>query len=137
MLSNKTKYGIKALVFLAKQKDKDPISTKIIAQSENISVKFLESILVVLKNNGLLSSKRGKFGGYYLLRSAKKIYMTEVMRILDGPIALIPCVSLNFYEECEDCATDKKCCINDVMLKVRDSTLNILSKTSLADLCAE
>ena len=71
------------------------------------------------------------------MRSAKKIYMTEVMRILDGPIALIPCVSLNFYEECEDCATDKKCCKNDVMLKVRDSTLNILSKTSLADLCAE
>ena len=99
MLSNKTKYGIKALVFLAKQKDKKPIRTKTIAQSENISIKFLESILVVLKNNGLLSSKRGKFGGYYLLRSAKKIYMTEVMRILDGPIALIPCVSINFYEE--------------------------------------
>ena len=135
MLSKKTKYGIKALVHLAKQESNLPLQIGAISAAENISQKFLESILLTLKKNGLLGSKKGKGGGYYLLKNAKDIPMTTVMRVLEGPIAMIPCVSLNFYERCEDCPDENKCAVNKIMLKVRDNTLEIFRNTSLADLC--
>ena len=99
MLSKKTKYGIKALTFLAKQEDRTPVAIAIISKSENISLKFLESILLTLRKNGILGSKKGKGGGYYLLKEPKEIQMTSIMRVLEGPIAMVPCVSLNFYEK--------------------------------------
>jgi len=134
MLSKKTKYGIKALVFLAKQEDRNPVQISVISKSENISRKFLESILLTLKKNGVLGSKKGKGGGYYLLKDPKDIPMTTVMRLLEGPIAMVPCVSLNFYEKCDDCPDENFCAVHNIMLKVRDNTLEIFRNTTLADL---
>ncbi|MBU2929170.1 RrF2 family transcriptional regulator [Winogradskyella psychrotolerans] len=135
MLSKKTKYGIKALVYLAREKDRVPVQISTISKSENISQKFLESILLTLRKNGLLGSKKGKGGGYYLLKDPKDIQMTTVMRLLEGPIAMVPCVSLNFYEKCADCIDEEACAVNKLMLKVRDNTLEIFRNTTLADLC--
>jgi len=134
MLSKKTKYGIKALVYLAKQKDRAPVQISVISESENISRKFLESILLTLRKDGVLGSKKGKGGGYYLLKEPKDIPMTTVMRLLEGPIAMVPCVSLNFYEKCDDCLDENTCAVNKLMLNVRDNTLEIFRNTSLADL---
>jgi len=134
MLSKKTKYGIKALTFLAKQDSKIPVSIATISKSENISVKFLESILLSLRNAGVLGSKKGKTGGYYLLKEASETKMTTIMRVLEGPIAMIPCVSLNFYEKCDDCPDENTCAVNKIMLKVRDNTLDIFRNTTLSDL---
>jgi len=135
MLSKKTKYGIKALTFLAKQENKTPVQIATISSTENISLKFLESILLTLRKNGFLGSKKGKGGGYYLLKEPKDIKMTEIMRVLEGPIAMVPCVSLNFYEKCDDCPDENLCAIHNLMAEVRDSTLNIFRNTTLADLC--
>ncbi|MCH3881790.1 RrF2 family transcriptional regulator [Tenacibaculum aquimarinum] len=135
MLSKKTKYGIKALTFLAKQEEKIPVAIATISKSENISLKFLETILLTLRKNGILGSKKGKGGGYYLLKSSSEIQMTTVMRILEGPISMVPCVSLNFYEKCDDCPDENACAVHNLMLEVRDSTLQIFRNTTLADLC--
>ena len=134
MLSKKTKYGIKALVYLARQENRNPVQISVISKSENISRKFLESILLTLRKDGILGSKKGKSGGYYLLKDPKEIPMTNIMRLLEGPIAMVPCVSLNFYEKCDDCPDENTCAVHNVMLKVRDNTLEIFRKTSLADL---
>ncbi len=133
MLSKKTKYGLKALTYLAKHTDDGPLGTSQIATEENISRKFLESILLTLKNSGFLSSKKGKQGGYYLKREAKDIRMAEVIRVLEGPIAMLPCVSLNFYEKCDDCPDENACTVHGLMLQVRDSTLKVLENNTLAD----
>ena len=101
MLSKKTKYGIKALTFLARQEDQTPVAIADIAKSENISIKFLESILLLLRHSGFLGAKKGKGGGYYLIKDPKDINMAHVYRILEGPIALLPCASHNFYEKCD------------------------------------
>ena len=134
MLSKKTKYGIKALVYLARQENRIPVQISVISKSENISQKFLETILLTLRKNGILSSKKGKGGGYYLLKEPKDIPMTMVMRLLEGPIAMVPCVSLNFYEKCDDCPDENACAVHNLMLEVRDNTLEIFRNTSLADL---
>ena len=134
MLSKKTKYGIKALVHLAKQEDRIPIPISVISKAENISQKFLESILLNLRKNGILGSKKGKGGGYYLLKDPQEIQMTTVMRLLEGPIAMVPCVSLNFYEKCADCPDENICAVHKIMLQVRDNTLEIFRNTTLADL---
>jgi Rrf2 family protein len=134
MLSKKTKYGIKALTYLAKQEHRTPVSIATISKSENISLKFLESILLTLRKNGLLASKKGKGGGYYLLKEPTEIQMTTVMRVLEGPISMVPCVSLNFYEKCDDCPDEKTCAVHNLMMQVRDSSLQIFRNTTLADL---
>ena len=134
MLSKKTKYGIKALVYLARQENRNPVQISVISKSENISRKFLESILLTLRKNGILGSKKGKTGGYYLLKDPKEIPMTSIMRLLEGPIAMVPCVSLNFYEKCDDCPDEKVCAVHNIMLKVRDNTLEIFRNTTLEDL---
>ncbi|HEX9828416.1 MAG TPA: Rrf2 family transcriptional regulator [Flavobacteriaceae bacterium] len=134
MISKKTKYGLKALTYLARQEDHVPVQIGVISKSENISQKFLESILLTLRKNGFLGSKKGKRGGYYLLMDPKDIKMSAIMRILEGPIALVPCVSLNFYEKCDDCPDENACAVHNLMIEVRDSTLNIFNNKSLADL---
>ncbi|MBT8211178.1 MAG: Rrf2 family transcriptional regulator [Eudoraea sp.] len=134
MLSKKTKYGLKALAYLASREDRKPVQIAEIARHESIPQKFLESILLTLKKAGILSSKKGKGGGYYLLKEPDEIQMTSVMRALEGPIAMIPCVSLNFYEKCDDCPDEKTCPVNNLMLKVRDSALEIYRNNTLADL---
>ncbi|UAB81513.1 Rrf2 family transcriptional regulator [Marixanthomonas sp. SCSIO 43207] len=134
MLSRKTKYGLKALTFLAKREEDDPVQISVIADSENISQKFLESILLNLRKAGFLGSKKGKGGGYYLLKEAHEIRVAEIYRILEGPIAMVPCVSLNFYEKCEDCPDESVCSVHKLMIQVRDNTLNILENTTLEDI---
>lgn len=137
MLSKKTKYGLKALVYMARRDDSKPVLISEIAESENISKKFLEIILLQLKNSGFLGSKKGKGGGYYLLKDPEQITIAALMRILEGPIAPLPCVSLHFYEKCSDCKTEEACSLNRVMVELRDSMLSVLEKKTLADLSAE
>ncbi len=134
MLSKKTKYGIKALAYLARQTDGKPVQTQNIAESENISLKFLESILLSLRKAGFLGSKKGKGGGYYLIREPKDISMIDVIRVLEGPIAMLPCVSLNYYEKCADCPDEGTCSVNKIMIQVRDCTLKVLGENTLADI---
>jgi len=134
MLSKKTKYGLKALAYLAFQKENTPVQIAEISENENISQKFLESILLSLRKSGFLGSKKGKGGGYYLIKDPKEILMTDVMRILEGPIAMVPCVSLNFYEKCDDCPDEATCSVNKLMLKVRDANLDVYRNNTLADL---
>ena len=102
-MSKKCKYAIKALGRLGRNYGKDCLFTKDIAQKENIPKKFLEQILLELKHAHMVNSKRGVGGGYYLLKNPKDISVADVYRLFDGAIALVPCVSLNFYEKCDDC----------------------------------
>lgn len=134
MLSKKTKYGIKALTYLAKRKENCPVQISEIAGHENISVKFLERILLELRKAGVLDSKKGKGGGYFLARLPKDIPMTDIIRTLEGPIAMVPCVSLNFYKKCDDCKSEEVCAVNKLMIQVRDSSLQVFRNTSLQDL---
>ena len=133
MIANKTKYGLKALGYLASHYGKGPVLIAEIASVKKIPVKFLETILLQLKSNQVLESKKGKGGGYYLARHPKKISLAVVMRILEGPIALLPCVSLNFYAKCADC-NEQKCALNKVMAITRDATLKVLEKKTVYDL---
>lgn len=137
MLSKKTKYGIKALAFIAKREDRKPVQTSEISKSENISQKFLESILLELRKSGFLGSKKGKGGGYYLIKEPEAIQMTAVIRVLEGPIAMVPCVSLNYYEKCDDCPSEETCSVHSLMIQVRDSTLKVLGDNTLADISAK
>lgn len=135
MLSKKTKYGIKALSYIARQQSgSDLVQIGEIAKSENISQKYLESIMLTLKKAGFLSSRKGKGGGYYLRRDANDIKMVEVMRVLEGPVAMVPCVSLNYYERCNDCPNEEECAVYELMIQVRDNTLAVLNNNSLADI---
>ncbi len=134
MLSKKTKYGIKALTFLARQENQAPVQIAEIAKTEHISIKFLESILLLLKNSGFLGAKKGKGGGYYLIKQPHEINMAKVYRILEGPIALLPCASHNFYETCTDCADEPTCAVRKLMIQVRDNTLMVLENNTLADI---
>lgn len=135
MLPKKTKYAIKALMALAKTyEQKQPQRIADIAENEKIPKKFLEAILLDLRKLGMVNSKMGAHGGYYLSKHPDEIFISQVIRFTGGPIALVPCVSLNFYEKCEECVDETTCGFRDVMREVRDASLHILSKTSLSDL---
>jgi Rrf2 family protein len=134
MLSKKTKYGLKALIFIAKQPGYAPVLISDISEKERIPKKFLEAILLDLKKFGILGSKMGKGGGYYLIKEPKTITVATLIRVLDGPIALLPCVSLNFYEKCDDCPDEQACSLNRFLAQVRDNTLNLLQQKSLYDM---
>ena len=134
MLSRKTKYGIKALIYLALRNNDAPVSIVSIADHQNIPHKFLEAILLELRKNSILGSRKGKGGGYYLSQPANQVKMSAVYRILEGPIAMLPCVSLNFYQKCDDCPDEDACAVHRLMIKVRDNTLQILENQTLADL---
>jgi len=133
MLSKKTQYALKALGYLASAYGEGPVLISEIAEKKNIPVKFLENILLELKTHKILGSKKGKGGGYFLSQSPKKTTLATVIRLVGGPIALIPCVSLNFYEKCEGC-DEATCAVNKVMVQTRDATLKILEKKTLNDL---
>ncbi len=136
MLSRKTKYGLKALSYLARENSKDPVQIIVISEAENISQKFLESILLILRKATILQSKKGKGGGYFLAKPAEEITIASILRVLEGPIAMVPCVSLNFYEKCDDCPDEEACSVHRLMLQVRDTNLGIFENTTLADLIA-
>lgn len=134
MLSNKAKYGLKALLYLAEHGAEGAVLISAIAEDRRIPKKFLDAILLEMKNNGLLYSKKGKGGGYSLAKSPDKITVGQVIRILDGPLAPIPCVSQTAYRRCEDCLDEAACGIRSVMRDVRDAIADILDNTTLADL---
>ncbi len=133
MLSKKTQYAFKALIYLAEKNTEGPVLISEISKKKKIPLKFLENILLELKNAGILGSKKGKGGGYFFVVAPAKIPLAKVMRLIEGPIALLPCVSLNFYEKCKNCE-EKKCGINRVMKQVRDATLSILENKTVADI---
>ena len=134
MLSKKTKYAINALIHLAKRKDEGPILISEIAENENIPQKFLELILLQLKKAAILASKKGRNGGYYLLKSPDEVNMAEVMRLIDGPIALLPCASGKYYERCEECKDEETCGIRYVFFEVRNKTVELLKKATLSEI---
>ncbi|GGH73009.1 MAG: Rrf2 family transcriptional regulator [Bacteroidetes bacterium] len=134
MLSKKSKYAINALVYLAKQEDNRMVVIQEIAEEEKIPRKFLEAILLDLKRNGILGSKQGKGGGYYLLQRPNEINLADVMRLFDGPIALLPCATYKFFERCEECVDVETCGIRDAMVELRNQTVNFLKATSLEDI---
>lgn len=131
MISKKTKYAINALVYLTKNKAKGPVLISTIAETQNIPQKFLEAILLDLKNAGILNSKKGRGGGYYLLKDPKKVNLAQVMRLFDGPIALLPCVTYKYYERCEECIDEETCGIRNVIYEVRNQTVELLKKATL------
>ena len=134
MISNKCKYAIKALVHIAdNEQDDKAVMTADIAREQQIPRKFLEIILRDLRNNRILESRRGKDGGFRLLRPASDISLTEVMRIIDGPIAMLPCVSLNYYRSCDECE-EEVCQIKGVFEQVRDKTLEVLNGKTIKSL---
>jgi Rrf2 family protein len=132
-ITQKTKYALKALIFLAKEKERGPILISEISERERIPRKFLELILLELKNQGILQSKMGKGGGYYLGRSPSDIYLGSVIRMFDGALAPLPCASKRYYRKCEECLDETTCEIRRVMLEVKAAILQVLDKTSVAD----
>ena len=136
MLSKKSKYRLKALLVLADEAGRGPIQTSELAEREGLPKKFLEAILLELKRHGLLQSKKGRGGGYVLGRRPADITVGQVIRVLEGPLALIPCVSQTAYMKCEECVDERTCGIRLAMKEVRDATARILDNTTLADLNA-
>ena len=134
MLTKKTRYSILALTRLAKEYGKGTLLINEIAESEMIPKRFLESILLELKNNGFLGSKLGKKGGYYLMKKPEEISLLEIIRLFEGAIALLPCISEKFYQSCEHCKDEQSCSIRLTFNDIRDYTLNKLSNTTLASL---
>ena len=134
MLTRKSKYGLKAALVLAAEPDRRPMLIAELAERQRIPKKFLEAILLELKRHGLLGSKKGKGGGYFLGRDPSQITLGQVIRILDGPLALIPCVSQTAYMKCDECVDEQTCGIRLAMKEVRDATAHILDNTSLVAL---
>jgi len=134
LLTKKTKYAIKALMAIANSKDNKPMLIAEIAKQENLPKRFLESILLDLKRAKILKSKMGAGGGYFLMQNSNEIKILDIIRILDGPIALLPCVSINFYQRCKECKDELTCSIRKMMQKVRDASIDILGNSTIKDL---
>ena len=134
MLAQKSKYALRALLVLAKEYGQGPVLISDIAHREALPHKFLELILLELRNHGILGSKKGKGGGYFLARRPELVHLGEVLRVLEGPLAPLPCVSKTAYVRCAECRDERTCGIRMVMKDVRDATARILDQTSLADI---
>ena len=138
MLTQRSRYALRAMLFLAEQPSGGkPIPMNRIAVAANVPRKFLEMILSELREAGFLLSHRGKAGGYCLARPSHLISLGEVIRVIEGPLALVPCVSRTAYRSCGDCHDEATCAIRHAMARVRDETARILDGTSLADAVAE
>lgn len=134
MISKKSKYAINALLHLAKKFEQGPVLISAIAEEEKIPQKFLETILLDLKNAGILSSKKGKGGGYYLRLQPSEVDLATVLRIFDGAIALLPCVTFKYYERCEECVDENTCSIREAFEEVRNKTVRIFKNHTLQTL---
>jgi Rrf2 family protein len=134
MLSKKAQYSIYALIYLAKEYNKGPVLISEIAENERIPKKFLESILLDLRNNGIVNSKKGRGGGYYLLKRPEEVNLADVIRLFDGALALLPCVTFRYYEECNHCKDENTCGLRSYIKEVRDETVNVLKKATLANI---
>ncbi len=133
MLTKKAYYAFQALTHLVERYNQGPVLISEISEDRKIPLKFLENILLELKNASILDSKKGKGGGYFLKEEPEKTRLATIMRIIDGPISMLPCVSLYFYRRCDNC-NESYCGLHHTMEKVRDATLNILENSTLADL---
>jgi Rrf2 family protein len=137
MLTQRSRYALRAMLFLAEQPvGCAPVAMTRIAVGATVPRKFLELILADLRGAGFLNSTRGKMGGYRLAKPAHLISMGEVIRVIEGPLALVPCVSRTAYRRCLDCKSEADCAIRHAMMRVRDETARILDGTSLADATA-
>lgn len=134
MLSRKTRYAIMALTHLAREYGKGAILISEIATRENIPQRFLENILLDLKKMGVLGSKLGKAGGYFLLRKPEEVALSLIVRSFEGSIAMLHCVSEKAYQPCEFCKDEASCKIRKVFKTIRDNTFDVLDNTTLADL---
>jgi Rrf2 family protein len=133
MLSKKCKYAIHALVHMAKT-PKEKFLIKDISEACCIPKKFLEAILLDLKRAGVLGSKQGKGGGYFLRREPAEVNLAEVVRLFDGAIAAVPCATFKFYERCTECVDEETCAVRDAFLQVRNATVEMLKASTLEDL---
>ncbi|GAA0560295.1 RrF2 family transcriptional regulator [Rhizomicrobium electricum] len=137
MLSQKAKYALKALFVLGEHQGTVPVMIAEIAEKANVPRKFLEQILLEMKRRGIVHSVRGKFGGYVLGRKPEEISFAEVLRVIDGPLALSPCASRTAYRKCDDCDDETTCAIRRVLLNVRDASAEILEHHTLAHALAD
>ena len=133
MITQKAKYALRALTLLARAEPGEPIQIPDIADKQKIPKKFLEQIMLDLKRGGMVDSRRGKQGGYFLHRPASEITYGEVLRLIDGPLAPLPCLSKTAYRRCGDCASETACKLRKVFARVADATRDILDTTTLAD----
>ena len=136
MLTNKGKYGLKAMVHLAGLLPGRPALVAEIAAANAIPKKFLDAILGELRTAGLVHSKKGRGGGYVLAKSASQIAVGDIVRALDGPLAPIACASKNYYRRCADCPNEAKCSVRRIMLEARNAIAEVLDRYSLAELRA-
>jgi Rrf2 family protein len=133
VLSQKCKYALQALLVMARENSDELLLVSDIAEKENLPKKFLEAILLELNRNGLVRSRRGRGGGYALAKAPEAITFGQVVRIMDGPLAPLSCVSVNYYRRCDDCRDEQSCAIRKVMRRVRDAIAHELDGTTLAD----
>lgn len=133
MLSQRTRYAIRALQHLADRYGEGPIQLVEISEAQNIPAKFLTVILSEMKRAGLVDTLRGKEGGYWLARAPKAVTYGDIVRLTRGSLALVPCASRLAYEQCKNCVDERVCRMRRVMLAVRDETANILDRVSLDD----
>ena len=133
MLSKKSQYAFKALAYLTEKFNKGPVLISEISTKKKVPLKFLENILLELKKAGILESKKGKGGGYFLKKDPAQIKVATIVRLVNGPIAMLPCVSLYFYKRCDNC-DETSCGLHDIMIQVRDASLSVLENKTLADL---
>lgn len=134
MLSKKAKYAVKAMLALAEHAAPTPVRIADLAREQQIPKKFLEGILLSLRNHGLLHSRKGQGGGYLLARDPREIFLGQIVRLFDGPLAPVPCASQTAYARCADCQDEAACGVRLAMRAVRDATARILDHTSLASL---
>lgn len=137
MISHKAKYALRALIALAEADPDKALLISDIAESQSIPRRFLEQILLDLKHHGLVMSRRGKYGGYVLLKPAEEIRFSQVLRMIDGPIAPLPCLSRMAYRRCDDCENETTCQIRGVFAEAHDALLKILENHTIADACVE
>jgi Rrf2 family protein len=136
MLSQKARYALRALVELAREPDRGQLTASELSARADAPRKFLEAILLEMARRGLVISRRGKFGGYVLARAPEAISFAEVIRVIDGPLALAPCVSRTAFRKCHDCPSLETCSLRGALLMARDATAAVLEKYSLADAAA-
>lgn len=133
VLSKRSKYAINALVELARAREEGPLSAAEIAKRARVPAKFLEAILLDLRHAGVISSTRGRSGGHRLRKAPDEVSMAEVLRLFDGAIGLVPCVTHHYYERCDECVDERTCGIRDVFAQVRLASVELLKKATLAD----
>lgn len=137
MISNKAKYAFRALLAIAAEPEGDALTSAEIARRHSIPHKFLEQILLDLKKSGILESRRGKTGGYVMLRPADTISFGEVLRLFEGPLAPLPCLSRNAYRRCEDCESEARCPIRREFARAYDAQRQVLDSRTIADAMRE